>query len=142
MNLKKICFNASVLFSVLVIPNQNAFAQATSNINVVCAWDSYDTNVESFVINISKNSVYWANQDKPLTLIKLNDGIVLFEGTRNRASVGEGKFISNIKLRFTINRISSEFKVEWLSPEYTTSKLGNYKDGEIYTRGCQVKKLF
>jgi hypothetical protein len=129
-----------VLLSALSLVYSIARAQS-STVDLVCAWDSYPTNEESFVIELAKRRAYWPNEQRELKIIEMNQGIVVLEGTKRKVRAAQDRSVDNVSLRFTINRVSGELRVEWLSPPFPVESLGN-NAGSIYTRGCQKKRLF
>jgi transposase-like protein len=106
-------------------------SNADSTLSVVCAWSAYGDDIETFHINLNNKKAYWANEEKDIEVLTLNDALIKLKGIKKSVLVNENEYKKNIEFIFTINRISGEFKVE--TPEWT---------GIVdLVRNCQKGKL-
>lgn len=121
---------------------KSASKDSPQKVSVVCRWDSYDTNDESFLIDLTRRSAYWVNENQSLNVGDFNDGRIVMEGTKEKVLVDQSRWVQQVRLRFTVNRISGDFDVDWLTPAYPVARLGNARYGKVFTRGCEAAKAF
>jgi hypothetical protein len=101
--------------------NNKNVAGTSDKISIACSWVSYDRNVESFLIDQNSKTAFWANEEKNISVLEMNDAIIKLKGMKTTPLAGE-KMAANIDLIFTINRITGEFKVEWLGKDSSRMK--------------------
>lgn len=87
-------------------------SNSESTLSVVCNWSAYGHDIETFHVNLNTKKAYWANEEKDIEVITLNDALIKLKGTKNYLLVSKNEYEKNIGFIFTINRISGEFKVE------------------------------
>ena len=54
-----------------------------AKVSLVCKWTDWNYHYESFVIDLSKKTVLWVNEETELKLEKVTDGYVTFQGKTN-----------------------------------------------------------
>ena len=84
---------------------------ADNEVSLACKWTLHGHEKESFVVNLSKKSVYWVNEDKRLPITKLNEGRIEFEGIRSSLAMSNGSIKNNIKIKYIINRVTGELYI-------------------------------
>jgi hypothetical protein len=91
----------------------NLSAETTS---MVCKWKLWFDNSyeqDTFIFNIDKKTVYWVNEEQEISLDSLTEGLIQFEGIpASRVRIDKTKFKTHIPIKFSLNRITGELKVD------------------------------
>lgn len=92
----------------------NQTVQQEDKISIACSWVSNDRIIESFLINLKDKTAFWANENKDIEVVFLNDATIKLKGIKPSIKISRPP-AENVELEFTINRITGEFNVSWHS---------------------------
>ncbi len=97
-----------LIITMLLIVSLNIEVQAKAHdlIALECRWTLNTHIIETFVIDLSKKSAYWVNENKSLEFVEINSGRLVITGVKGKV---KGK--KNVKLTFTINRINGDLYI-------------------------------
>jgi hypothetical protein len=68
----------------------------------------YGEELDSFVFNLDRKEVYWVNEDARYPITELTEGRIGFSGKRSQLRVGESQTLRDVKIDFSINRVTGE----------------------------------
>lgn len=88
---------------------------STEEVSMACWWALYEAQEESFVFNLSKNEVYWVNEDKRIKLSEVNEGRIVFNGTRSKLRVGANQYKNDVPIGFVIDRVTGKLSITGIS---------------------------
>lgn len=97
---------------VILLAGCNA---STEEVSMDCWWPLYEAQEESFVFNLSKNEVYWVNEDKRIKLSEVNEGRIAFDGTRSKLRIGDKQYKNDVPMGFVIDRVTGKLYVTGIS---------------------------
>ena len=95
-----------------------------TKVSLVCQWTVYGHIVESFVIDLSKKTVLWVDEETELKIEKLTDGYIKFQGKKGSIQTSKG-WLKDVPVSFKIDRISGRFHVD--SDTVKTDRIGTCK---------------
>ena len=97
---------------VILLAGCNA---STEEVSMACRWVLYEDQIESFVFNLSKKEVYWVNEDKRIKLSEVNEGRIVFDGTRSKLLVGDKQYKNDVPIGFVIDRVTGRLSITGIS---------------------------
>ena len=111
-----------ILCLIILIISASAYASQDEKIPLVCRWTVYDTQFESFVIDLKNNKVFWNEEEVFLKIDELNDGYMKFRGIKSSMPGNGGVIVQSVNVSFKINRIDGRFYVT--SDKVKTDRVG------------------
>ena len=121
------------IFAIVAVVG-SCTAANSDTIPLVCTWTLYGHETDSFVIDLKAEEVYWVEEDARLPLAEVNEGRFAFAGVLSELQVGTYELLTNVALRFIINRVSGEV---FVSPADSAWSLP-----EGYMNTCTVVEVF
>ena len=86
--------------------------------------------MESFIINFSRQSVLWVEEEKTMEILESNEGYRKFSGIKTSMKGNGGPLVKNAKLNFKVNRVSERFDV--VSDVVQTDRIGQCVLGHLF----------
>src|SRR5437899_3217358 len=102
--------------------------RGSREVSMACRWVMYGEELDSFVFNLDRNEVYWVNEKARYPISELTEGRIGFSGKRSQLRVGEAQILRDVKIDFSINRVTGELYVS-----------GGITPPNGYNNSCVVK---
>jgi hypothetical protein len=119
--------NIGMLRITLMIILMSVAPQVFSTpVPMVCTWSLWFDDLpenDTFIFDLETEKIYWVNEEKEIELDKINEGLIKWKGIpSSRVNIDKSKYKTHIPIKFTLNRITGELKVE---NEYTKSNINS-----------------
>lgn len=69
-------------------------------------------------MGLTRNEVYWTNEDAQYPITELTEGRIRFTGTCSELRVGEAELLHDVTIRFSINRVTGELYIDSVAVPY------------------------
>ena len=98
-------------------------------VSLGCVWTVYDTMHEAFLIDLTKKTVMWVDEETELKIDKFTDGYIKFQGRKSAIQTSKSWF-RDVPLSFKIDRVTGRFYV--ISDKVKTDRIGSCKKMSLF----------